>query len=268
MEAYVKYIILGFFALLVLVEFTWARRKKRDVYNGKETLSNIVILTVNQLLKPMVILWSFTVFSWVEKFAFFHLPDHWGMYVLAIIVVDFILYWQHRIHHEVELLWTLHNVHHSSPWMNLTTAFRINWLGGFVSPVFYIPAVLVGFSPEQVSGFLIINLVFQFLLHTESVGKIPLLEGWLNTPSAHRVHHGSNPKYIDKNYAGVLIIWDRIFGTYQEEEEEVVYGVTTGFEGHNPVWAVFGPMVKYVKGDLKREKKNVTETKNKEIFVR
>ena len=257
MEHIMKFTVLGFFALFIIAELIWARFQKKSIYNPKETLSNIIILTVNQLLKPLVLVWSFMVFSWVGKLTLLQLPNHWAMYVLAAIMVDFLLYWQHRIHHEVALLWTIHNVHHSSPWMNFTTAFRINWIGGFISPVFFLPAILLGFTPTQVTGFLFLNLVYQFLLHTESVGKIPFLEGWLNTPSAHRVHHGSNPKYIDKNYGGVLMIWDRMFRTYQAEEEEVVYGVTTGFEGHNPVWAVFGPMVRFFKGEFQREKRNV-----------
>ncbi|MDX2247935.1 MAG: sterol desaturase family protein [Bacteroidia bacterium] len=254
MESSLKYVIIPIFLILILSEVVWSVVQKKGVYHPKETLSNIFIMLVNQLLKPLVVFWNFKVFAWVAGFQFFSLPDKGWVYIVAVVFVDFLFYWQHRLSHEVKFLWTLHNVHHSSPWMNFTTAFRINWLGGFLSPLFYLPAILLGFSAEQVTFFLIINLVFQFLMHTEAIGKIPLLEGWINTPSAHRVHHGSNDVYLDKNYGGVLLIWDRLFGTYQPETEKVVYGVTTGFRGHNPVKAVFGPVIQYFRGEFHREK--------------
>jgi sterol desaturase/sphingolipid hydroxylase (fatty acid hydroxylase superfamily) len=136
----------------------------------------------------------------------------------------------------------------------------LNWLGNFISPLFYIPLVLIGFSPEIVATSLAVSLFFQFFLHTEVVGKLGFLEGlFFNTPSAHRVHHGSNEKYIDKNYGGMLILFDRLFGTYQSEEENVKYGVTTGFLSHNPIVINFSPLLQFLKGSWKREKQQVTE---------
>ncbi|MGB0525401.1 MAG: sterol desaturase family protein, partial [Flammeovirgaceae bacterium] len=161
-----------------------------------------------------------------------------------------------------------HNVHHSSPWMNFTTAFRLNWFNFIISPLLFIPVILLGFSMQQAAVFFVLNLFYQFFLHTEAVGKIPLIEGWLNTPSAHRVHHGSNALYIDKNYGGILMIWDRIFGTYQAETEKVNYGVTTGFEGHNPAKLVLKPIYNFFMGRLVRERENrQEETKGGKGFV-
>lgn len=251
-SSFVKFFVLLFFIFLIAAEIIWSIKKEKHVYHTKETLSNLVILLVNQLIKPLVVFWNYKVFSIVADFQIFPLSDSGWVYLLAIFFVDFLFYWQHRLSHEVKFLWTIHNVHHSSPWMNFTTAFRINWLGGFFSPIFYLPAILLGFSAEQVTLFLVINLVFQFLMHTEAIGKIPFLEGWINTPSAHRVHHGSNDLYLDKNYGGILLIWDRLFGTYQPESEKVIYGVTTGFQGHNPIKAVFGPIVRYFKGEFRK----------------
>ena len=144
--------------------------------------------------------------------------------------------------------------------MNLTTAVRLNWLGNFISPLFYIPLVLFGFSPEIIVTSLAVSLFFQFFLHTEAVGKLGFFEGlFFNTPSAHRVHHGCNEKYIDKNYGGMLILFDRMFGTYQREEEKVKYGTTTGFLSHNPIIINFSPLLQFLKGGWKREKQRVTE---------
>jgi sterol desaturase/sphingolipid hydroxylase (fatty acid hydroxylase superfamily) len=135
-------------------------------------------------------------------------------------------------------------------WMNFTTAYRINWFSALVSPAFFIPAALLGFPPIFIVLAFQINLLYQFFLHTEAVGKIPLLEGIIDTPSAHRVHHGSNPVYIDKNFGGILMIWDRIFGTYQPETEPVKYGITSGFAGHNPFKLIFQGFIDLAKGSM------------------
>ncbi|MEL6188710.1 MAG: sterol desaturase family protein, partial [Myxococcota bacterium] len=143
-----------------------------------------------------------------------------------------------------------------------TTALRLNWVAKFVTPLFFAPLVWLGFSPTVVAGSLGVGLLYQFFLHTESVGRLGVFEGkLLNTPSAHRVHHGSNPAYIDKNYGGVFIVWDRLFGTYQPEVEDVRYGVTTGFLGHNPLTAQFRPLYNYLRGDWKTEKSIASATK-------
>lgn len=143
---------------------------------------------------------------------------------------------------------------------NLSTAVRLNWLGLFVSPLFYIPLVLIGLSPEIVVICLAIGLFYQYFLHTEAIKKLGFFEGLLfNTPSAHRVHHGSNKKYIDKNYGAMFIFFDKLFGTYQKEEEKVIYGVTSGFFSNNPLIINFRPLVEFFKGNWKRGKQNIKE---------
>ena len=262
-------LMIGFslFFVMIVIEMIWSYRKQKKVYNAKETASNIFIIAGMMMIRPINLAWKFAVLGLLSQFRVTTIPNNVWTVILAVVVVDFLYYWQHRLYHEVRLLWTLHNVHHSSPWMNFTTSFRLNWLGPLVSPVFLIPAVLVGFSINSILVFFLLNLFYQFFLHTESVGKIPYIEGWLNTPSAHRVHHGSNPKYIDKNYGGILMVWDRLFGTYQEEEEQVVYGVTTGFMGHNPLTVLFGPLYNYIRGEFVREKHNVPSPESKELEV-
>ena len=251
-------------ALAVLAEGAWSALRRKGAYNLKDSLSNTSIAIVNNVMKPVTLAWKYAVFVWVaDRFQFFTLaealPDaRWAVLltvVVTFLVADCAYYWYHRLNHEISVLWTMHHTHHSSLWMNMTTALRLNWVANFISPVFFAPLMLLGLSPELVTASLAFGLFYQFFLHTQSVPPLGWFEGkLLNTPSAHRVHHGSNPVYIDKNYAGALIIWDRLFGTYQAEVEPVRYGVTTGFVGHNPLVIQLAPLWKYLRRDWKREK--------------
>ena len=153
--------------------------------------------------------------------------------------MDFFYYWFHRWSHEVNAGWAAHIVHHQSEEMNLAVALRQSVFQGALSWVFYLPLALVGFPPAVFLTVSALNTLYQFWIHTRAIGKLGPLEWVLNTPSHHRVHHGRNPKYIDRNHAGSLIVWDRMFGTFQEEEEEPVYGITRPLESWNPVWANF-----------------------------
>lgn len=246
---------LGAILTALMAEIIWSKIKKKSVFNFKESLGNLGILVGTNLLKPMSLAWKYMVFSWIESFQVFNIATNAFTIVFTFFVAEFAYYWYHRISHEIPIMWTLHHTHHSSPWMNLTTAVRLNWLGGFVSPLFFMPFILLGFSAEIFTLCLAVGLFYQFFLHTEAIGKLGLLEGWLfNTPSAHRVHHGSNEQYIDKNYGGMLILFDRLFGTYEPEVEQVNYGVTSGFISHNPIKVNFLPLIQYLKGNWKREK--------------
>lgn len=168
--------------------------------------------------------------------------------LLAVILVDFVYYWEHRWAHEVRVLWALyHSVHHSSPDFNLSTAFRVSFVDQFFSPLFYLPLLALGLHPALVFSGMAFNLAYQTWVHTEMVGKLGWIEKILNTPSNHRVHHGSDPKYLDKNYGAVLIIWDRLFGTYQAEEERPVYGLTEPLNSVNPLAVHFHEAVRLVR---------------------
>lgn len=158
--------------------------------------------------------------------------------LLALIVADFTYYWEHRIAHQVRLLWTQHAVHHSSRDMNIVTSVRFGPLESLWSLIAHIPMVLIGFPPDLIFACVIVVLAYQTWLHTELIGKLGPLEYVLNTPSHHRVHHGCDAKYLDKNYAGILIIWDRMFRSFKEEDETPNYGLTTEFDSQNPlrVW--------------------------------
>jgi sterol desaturase/sphingolipid hydroxylase (fatty acid hydroxylase superfamily) len=250
----------AFALVLVLMEATWSRVTARRVYNLKESLSNFSMALVNAALKPLTLAWIVFIASLVEPLQVIPLPKTVWTFLATFVIADLAFYWYHRLSHEMPVLWTMHHTHHSSPWMNFTTAMRLNWIAKFVSPLFYIPLVVLGIPAEFLGSSLALGLMFQFLLHTEAVGKLGRFEGKLfNTPSAHRVHHGSNTKYIDRNYAGVFIVWDRMFGTYQPEEEPVRYGVTSGFVGHNPLVVQLQPIWKYICGNWRREKQPVAE---------
>lgn len=162
----------------------------------------------------------------------------WWVWVLAIIGADLGYYAQHRMQHRVRLFWAAHSVHHSSQHFNMSTAVRLPWLipGRFLTSVVYIPLAVVGVPVWVIFLSQAIILLFQYPLHTERIGKLhPAIEFVFNTPSHHRVHHGSNNPYLDKNYGGILIIWDRLFNSYADEVEQVRYGLTHNIDTYNPI---------------------------------
>lgn len=256
----IKWQFLIFVFIAVIAEIIWSNYNKNNTYNLKESLGNLGVFVGNQLLKPISILFKYMVLEWVAEFKFFDLPVNVFMVIITLLAVEFTYYWYHRLSHEIPILWALHHTHHSALKFNLTTAVRLNWLGLFVSPLFYVPLVLIGMSPEIIVTSLALGLFYQYFLHTEAIKKLGFFEGLLfNTPSAHRVHHGSNEKYIDKNYGAMLIVFDKLFGTYQKEEEKVKYGVTSGFFSNNPLVINFKPLIEYFKGNWKREKQKIKE---------
>ncbi len=176
------------------------------------------------------------------EFVTWTLPLTWWALVLAFFVADFVYYWEHRIAHQVRLLWTQHAVHHSSRDLNIATAFRFGPLEGLWALIIHLPMVFLGFPPEMVFFGGITVLAYQTWLHTEAIGRLGPLEAVLNTPSHHRVHHGADAKYLDRNYGGVLIIWDRLFGTFQAEEERPRYGLVRDFDSRNPVRVWFSEL--------------------------
>jgi sterol desaturase/sphingolipid hydroxylase (fatty acid hydroxylase superfamily) len=158
---------------------------------------------------------------------------------IAIIGWDFLYYWHHRVEHECRFLWASHVNHHSSQHFNLSTALRQPW-SPWTSLIFFPPLAFIGIAPWIIMVSAGINLIYQYWIHTETIGKLPrFIEAIFNTPSHHRVHHGSNPEYLDKNYAGILIIWDRLFRTFTPERARVVYGLTKNITTHNPFRIAF-----------------------------
>ncbi len=178
-----------------------------------------------------VVLYDYRIFE-LDKSA-------WWFWLLLIPCEDLCYYWFHRLHHEVRILWSGHISHHSSTHYNLSTALRQPWTTVITGVVFWAPLPLLGFDAASILTAQSISLVYQYGLHTELVGKLGAL-GWVfNTPSHHRVHHGRNPRYLDRNHGGILIIWDRLFGTFEPESEPVDYGITKNIETYNPLRIAF-----------------------------
>ena len=167
--------------------------------------------------------------------------------VLAVLVADFLYYWEHRLAHEIRFLWLHHAVHHSSRHLNIVTGVRFGPFEGVWSILALFPMVLLGFSPEMIIFGSLVVLAYQTWLHTDLIGKLGPLEWLLNTPSHHRVHHGSDEKYLDRNYGGILIVWDRLFGTFQVEEEKPVYGLKRDFDSVNPLLVWFSEIPQFVR---------------------
>jgi alkylglycerol monooxygenase len=178
-------------------------------------------------------------FTAAEAFPWFGVrPVELAAWAAVFLLVDLAYYWSHRLSHEINLLWAGHVVHHSSEEYNLAVALRQSSLHGLFTWVFYVPLALLGIPWQMYVTCYALNLVYQFWIHTRAVGRLGRVTEWVfNTPSHHRVHHGRNPRYLDRNHGGVFIVWDRLFGTFQAEEEEPVYGITTPLRSWNPLWA-------------------------------
>lgn len=238
--SYITYAIPVFF-ILIGVELLVGYLQKRRLYRLNDSVTNLSLgigqQVVGVLMKgvfSVAYIWIFENYRLVEDIG----TQIW-VWVVLFMGVDFFYYWFHRMSHEINALWAAHIVHHQSEDYNLSVALRQSWFQGWFSWAFYLPLALVGFDPIMFAALSSFNTLYQFWIHTRTIGKMGPFEWIFNTPSHHRVHHGSNPKYIDKNHAGTLIIWDRMFGTFQEEEEEPIYGITTPLNSWNPIWANF-----------------------------
>ena len=202
----------------------------------KDSAANFVIFLANQLLDKTAL----GVIGFVGLLPFYWLMPHeipmtWWSWALALLAADLTYYWMHRIEHEHRILWATHSVHHSSRDYNLTVGFRLSVIEASFEWIFLIPMILIGFNPFQAIIALVLVAQYQHWIHTERVGRLGWLDEVFNTPSVHRVHHGSNPRYLDRNYGGILMLWDKLFGTFQREEEPAIYGLTRNIETDNPV---------------------------------
>jgi len=222
--------------LLIGIELLVERLSKRKLYRLNDAITNISCGVTQQLTNIFFKVLGVAAYALVYELRFFTVADNALTFVLLFIGADFCYYWAHRMSHEINLFWGGHVVHHQSEDYNFSVALRQGSFQILWTFSFYLPLALIGFSPTTFVFVSALVTVYQFWIHTETIGKL----GWqvyvFNTPSHHRVHHGRDPKYIDRNHAGVLIIWDRMFGTFQEEEEKPVYGITKPTNSWNPLW--------------------------------
>ena len=226
------------FAATIAAEAWWAQRHGSDEYSdNRDTWGNILLGFGSIVWGVLFGLLTVNVYIFCYNIAPYKSPaDAWWTWLILFFVDDLVYYIFHRVSHESRLFWNFHVVHHSSEHYNLSVAVRQSWFSGILHWLFYAPIMLLGFAPWMFALMHGFNLIYQFWIHTKFVRKLGWLEYVLNTPSHHRVHHGVNDIYLDKNYAGVLIIWDRLFGSFTPETEEPRYGIIKPLASYNPLW--------------------------------
>lgn len=232
-------VAIPFFLLLIGVELLVARRQRRSVYRVEDALSDLGCGISQQVALVFFAAALLALYSHVyeqHRWITFAADSAWP-WVIAFVYVDFAYYWWHRASHEVNLLWAAHAVHHQSEDYNLAVALRQGIVTTFTSLPFNLPLALLGVPAPVYAAMAAISLLYQFWIHTETIGRLGAAESVMNSPSHHRVHHAVNPRYLDRNYGAILIVWDRLFGTFAEERERPVYGTTTPLRSFHPLWA-------------------------------
>jgi len=224
----------------ILVEAACARVMGKRVYDLQDALTSLNLGTLSQIVGAFAKLLTFGIYALIYHYFSAHLWPTGGLlaWAAALLFYDFCYYWLHRMGHEVGVLWAAHVVHHSSEYYNLSTALRQTSTGPLLSWIFYTPMALIGVPPGMFITVALIDLLYQYWVHTELIGRCGVLDYILVTPSNHRVHHGQNDYCIDRNYGGILILWDRLFGTFADEraDEKIVYGVRKQLASFNPIW--------------------------------
>ncbi len=229
-------IAIPIFALLIAIEAFSIIRAGRE-YDRKDAFTNIFTGFVSVAFGALFAIATSQAYVWASSETPIQMPmNTWWAWTLLLFADDFAYYWFHRVSHESRFFWNFHVVHHSSNQYNLSVAVRQSWFGGIAHWIFYVPLAFLGFPFWAFVFMHGLNLIYQFWIHTKTITNMGVLEYVLNTPAHHRVHHGVNEQYIDKNYAGIFIIWDRLFGTFEEEREEVRYGIIKPIESYNPLW--------------------------------
>ncbi|PQJ74542.1 sterol desaturase family protein [Polaribacter gangjinensis] len=237
-----------FFIITVIIEVILTVKIRLEEYEFKDAATSIAMGLGNVFLGLISKSLVLTVFLFFYQYRLFTIPFAWWSWILVLFAEDFCYYWFHRTSHENRLFWASHVVHHSSQKYNLSTALRQTWSGSFYSFIFWIPLILLGFHPIMVLVQISISLLYQYWIHTELIEKLPKwFEAIFNTPSHHRVHHATNPQYLDRNHAGIFIIWDRMFGTFEPEIEKPVYGLVKNIHTYNPVKVAFKEWIQMFK---------------------
>ncbi len=230
-----------FFFVLIAIELLVARARGRRAYRSNDAINSIGLGVLSQVAGVFLKLLTLGIYAWcAENLALFALPaaSVW-VWLSGLLLYDFLYYWLHRMGHEVNILWAAHVVHHQSEEYNLSTALRQTSTGGLLGWVFYLPMAVLGYPLEVFVVVALIDLLYQFWVHTEQIGKLGWFDRVFCSPSNHRAHHATNDRYLDHNYGGILILWDRLFGTFVEEDDSdrPVYGTRAPLRSWNPLWA-------------------------------
>lgn len=239
-EKIMLFAIPGFFILMAL-EVLAAWLMKRRVYRLNDAINSIGLGVLSQIVGVFAKLLTIGIYAWVvQRVALFELPlDKAWVWISALVLYDFCYYWLHRMGHEVNVLWAAHVVHHQSERYNLSTALRQTGSGVLLGWMFYLPMAVLGYPVEVFAVVAVIDLLYQYWIHTELIGKLGWFDRVFASPSNHRAHHAVNDRYLDRNYGGIFILWDRLFGTFVEEDEvdKPVYGTRAPLRSWNPLWA-------------------------------
>ena len=231
------------FFFLIGIEIIYDRITHKNLYRMNDAVSNISCGIFEQITGVFAKVITVALYDLLyQHYRFFTIPNSWIWLVVLFFGIDLAYYWAHRMSHEINIFWVGHVVHHQSEEYNLSVALRQGALQKIFTAFFYLPLALLGFNTYWFIFLGAFNTLYQFWIHTEAIRKLGFLERFMNTPSHHRVHHGRNPKYIDRNHAGVFIIWDKMFGSFQKEEEHPVYGITTPTQCWDPVTAHWRPL--------------------------
>lgn len=239
------YYAIPFFLATVALEALLARklrREGRDIrgYETKDTFASLTMGVGNVLISAVVKLGTVGLWFVLYEHRIFDLPqDTWWVWLLLFVSEDFCYYWFHRVSHESRFFWAAHVNHHSSTHYNLSTALRQSWTTPLTGIPFWMPLPLLGFHPAMILVQMAISLLYQYWIHLEWAPKLGPFEWIFNSPSHHRVHHGRNARYLDRNHGGILIVWDRLFGTFEAESEAPDYGLTKNLETFHPVKIAF-----------------------------
>ena len=229
----------GFFVLIAL-ELLVARVRGHAAYRGNDAVNSLGLGTLSQIVGVFNKLLSIGAYAWLAQHLPWQLPaDSIWVWLSGLLLYDFLYYWLHRMGHEVNVLWAAHVVHHQSEYYNLTTALRQTSSGFLLGWIFYLPMALLGYPVEVFAVVALIDLLYQFWVHTEQIRRLGWFDRVFCSPSNHRAHHAVNDRYLDHNYGGILILWDRMFGTFIEENDEdpPVYGTRSPLQSWNPLWA-------------------------------
>lgn len=240
-----------FFILLIVLEMIWARRNAPQKYEPRDTLTSLALGVGSTAAGALTAGIVAAAAVWLFQHRVATIGWAWWAWIACFVLDDFNYYWAHRTGHRVRWFWAAHVNHHSSQHYNLSTALRQTWTGFIaLSFVFRIWPAFIGFDPVMIATCGAVNLIYQFWIHTEAVGRLPRwFEAVMNTPSHHRVHHAINPVYLDRNYAGVFIVWDRLFRTFQPERDDqrIQYGIVRQLGSFNVLWAVFHEWIEIAK---------------------
>lgn len=233
-----------FFLFFIAMEYFYSKRKGKNYFQFAETVANLNVGIAERLLDVFTMVPFYYFFDYIyTHFALFHFNTGLVAWIFLFLLTDLVWYWYHRLAHEINLFWAVHIVHHQSDDFNYSVSARITVFQALVRCMFWAVLPLFGFPAPMISVFLLIHGLYPFFTHTQTIGKLGWLEYIIVTPSHHRVHHSSNPEYLDKNYGDMLIIWDKFFGTFAEEKATPAYGLTKPLNSHSFLWQHFHYML-------------------------